>query len=139
MKKSKVLCRQDGVSLVEVLAVIVIISLIFTLIFSVLTNGQKQHNSQQAKNQSQQNIAYALKVITKEIRENPNNVTVNSSTELTIDGVSYKLNGTDLMKDSTLLVDNIQQFEVVEESNAISIKIVSTAGVEVSTQIVRRS
>lgn len=139
LKKSKILWHQNGISLLEVLAVTILISLISIFIFNILTSGQKQYNNQQANNQSQQNISYALKVLTKEIRQNPETINVISASELEIDGVLYKLNGTDLMQNSTILVNNIEEFEVLEDSNAISIRIVSTSGVEVSTQIAKRS
>lgn len=139
MKKSKILWRQNGISLLEVLAVTILFSLISILIFNILVSGQKQYNNQQANNESQQNISYALKVLTKEIRQNPETINVISASELEIDGVLYKLNGTDLMQNSTILVNNIEEFEVLEDSNAISIRIVSTSGVEVSTQIAKRS
>lgn len=139
MKKSKILWRQNGISLLEVLAVTILFSLISILIFNILVSGQKQYNNQQANNESQQNISYALKVLTKEIRQNPETINVISASELEIDGVLYKLNGTDLMQNSTILVNNIEEFEVLEDLNAISIRIVSTSGVEVSTQIAKRS
>lgn len=137
MKKLKII-QQEGISLVEVLAVIVITSIIFTLLYGILSNSQSQYIKQKEANQSQQSISYTLKILTKEIRKHPESITIINEKEIIISGVSYQLNGTDLMQDSNILASDIKEFYVNENGDTISIKIVSSSGEEVSTQIVKR-
>lgn len=138
MKKSKIL-QQEGISLVEVLAILVITSIIFILLYGILSNGQNQYIKQKQANQDQQNISYALKILTKEIRKNPNSIIVSNENGIIISGVSYQLKDTDLMQDSNVLASDIKEFQVKQNGEAISIKIISSSGEEVSTQIVKRS
>lgn len=58
-----------GFTLVEVLAVIVIGAIITVAISSILINATTQHTNQQADTRQLQDISYALKVVTKDIRK----------------------------------------------------------------------
>lgn len=58
-----------GFTLVEVLAVIVIGAIIVVAISSILFNATTQHTNQQADTRQLQDISYALKVITRDIRK----------------------------------------------------------------------
>lgn len=140
MKTARNLKNQHGISLVEVLGVIVILSFVGVLLFSIISSGQKQHSNQSEKNRELQDISYALKVITKEIRQNPGTIDVDSSlNKLEINGVSYERSGKDLMRDSTIFISNIAEFQVDEIGGTIIIELKSSSGEEVSTQIVERS
>lgn len=130
--------KQQGFTLVEVLATITILSLVILLLMGILTNGQNQFTNQNEKNHKLQNISYAFKDITKKIRQHPNEIVVGVN-ELTINGVHYYQNGTNLMKDSIVIVHNIQEFQVKEIANTISIIFKTTSNESFSTQIVKRN
>lgn len=61
--------NEKGVTLVEILAVLVISSLIIVLIFSVFSTGRKQYDFQTDKAEQLDDVRLAAKVITKEIRQ----------------------------------------------------------------------
>ena len=60
--------HQQGFTLVETLAVVVIISIISVLLFSILSSSTSTHQKQ-AKKQNLQDTSYALKLITKDFRK----------------------------------------------------------------------
>ncbi|WP_096550728.1 PilW family protein [Ureibacillus thermosphaericus] len=61
--------NQQGLTLVEVLAVIIILSIIFTFIFSIMNSSISQHSEQGKEVQQIQSGAYILKQITKDMRK----------------------------------------------------------------------
>lgn len=63
------LTNQKGLTLLEVLAAVTIISIIIVLLYGILFNSKEQYNSQTEKNEQLSDISYALKVITKDIRK----------------------------------------------------------------------
>ena len=139
MRTLRILKKQHGVSLVEVLAVIIILSVVGVLLFSIISSGQKQYSNQSTKNQELKDISYALKVITKEIRQNPGTIEVDSDiNQLEIKGVKYKRSGTNLMRGTVTFVSNIDDFIVNKTSDTVKIKLKSSTGQEVSTQITER-
>lgn len=69
---NRLLKNEKGVTLVELLAVMVIGGIVMVLIMSIFSNGQKQYSSQTAKAEQLNDVRYAAKVITKEIRKAEN-------------------------------------------------------------------
>ena len=65
----KYIKNEKGLTLVEILAVIIIGSIIMLLISNVHLFGQKQYKSQSEKSRHLYDVTYAAKVITKEIRK----------------------------------------------------------------------
>lgn len=143
---------QQGISLVEVLATIVILAIVSSLLFSVITDSKKQYSRQTEKNQELANISFVLKIITKEIRKNPDDVSVDSFTN-TISfgekgvGTVYKLMDKNLIKvnqaanTQTILANNISKFIVEEDPNdndIILIEIIDQNNKSTKTKIIRR-
>ncbi|RNF41273.1 prepilin-type N-terminal cleavage/methylation domain-containing protein [Planococcus salinus] len=60
---------EKGITLVELLAALVISSIIVVLAMNIFSTGQNQYNSQNIKVEQLNDVRYALKVITKEIRQ----------------------------------------------------------------------
>lgn len=69
MLLNKYLKNNRGITLVELLAVIVIGSILIILISNIHVFGHKQSNKQSEKSASLFDVSYAAKVITKEIRK----------------------------------------------------------------------
>ncbi len=74
---------EQGLTLVEVLAVLVISSIIILLIFGALQFGQKNYKIQTEKTEELFDVTYAMKVITKEIRKSES-VKIDSKKALTL-------------------------------------------------------
>lgn len=83
MKITRNLKNQQGVSLVEVLGGIVILSFVGILLLSIISSGQKQYTNQSEKNQELKDISYKLKVLTKDIRK-AESVKSNASNSFTV-------------------------------------------------------
>lgn len=61
--------NEKGITLVELLAVIVIAGIAMVLIMSIIGNGQRQYSNQSANAEQLNDLRYVAKVITKEIRK----------------------------------------------------------------------
>lgn len=130
---------QQGLSLVELIAALAIMSFISVIIYSVLISGEKQYNSQSQDNQELSDIAYALKVLTKEIRKSENVQVVDNS--LIISGVTYAYSpdSKTILKNGTPYLQNIEAFTVSKDNTVVSIAITGAQQKSVSTKIVVRS
>lgn len=107
-----------------------------------MADSQKQYSNQSERNHGQQNVSYALKVLTREIRQNPDSVVFepNKKNEISINGTIYVLDNGELKRNSVSIANNIEKFEVGQsEDGTISITIQSKKGEEVSTEIAQRS
>lgn len=114
---------ERGVTLVELLAAISLLSIVLLLASSVHLFGQKQMNSQSDEVQIQSQERLAANLITKEIRKaktvevkNPNQLTVN-------DTDTYKLEGTTIKKNNEEFMTKINGFSVSKYGNQVSLKI----------------
>ncbi|MEK5441652.1 MULTISPECIES: prepilin-type N-terminal cleavage/methylation domain-containing protein [unclassified Fredinandcohnia] len=114
---------ERGVSLIELLAAIALLSVVLLLASSVHLFGQKQMNSQSDEVQIQSQERLAANIITKEIRKaktvevkNPNQLTLN-------DTDTYKLEGTTIKKNNEEFMTKINGFSVSKNENKVSLKI----------------
>ncbi len=114
---------ERGVTLVELLAAIALLSIVILLASSVHLFGQKQMNSQSDEVQIQSQERLAANLITKEIRKakivevkNPNQLTLN-------DTDTYILEGTTIKKNNEEFLTKINCFSVSKNGNQVSIKI----------------
>jgi type II secretory pathway component PulJ len=97
-----------GLTLVEVLAVLVLLSLVTLLIISVLSFGQKNYSTQQGQVQKQQDLTYVTKLITKEIRQAKSVKIENGLLVIDTNTYTFKENG--IYKNNSELVSGIQTF-----------------------------
>ncbi|WP_144547834.1 prepilin-type N-terminal cleavage/methylation domain-containing protein [Bacillus sp. X1(2014)] len=124
-----------GVTLIELLAVLSLLSIVILLVASVQLFGQNQSRNQKIEIQSQSDIRLALNMITKDIRSaksGPENVIVTiPNTEFQIKTennttIVYKFDGNKtLLKDSQPLVANIKEFILDKNAEKISLTLTS--------------
>ena len=115
--------NEHGVTLVELLAVLAMIGMILLLISNVHIFGQKQFNSQTTQINHESDVRYVMNVITKEIRRSPS---VSISNNIISTGTStFKLIGKELYQGDSVLEDGIDEFNVQQTGNKISITIKS--------------
>uniref|UniRef100_A0A942T2D4 Prepilin-type N-terminal cleavage/methylation domain-containing protein n=1 Tax=Neobacillus citreus TaxID=2833578 RepID=A0A942T2D4_9BACI len=115
--------REQGYTLIEIMAGLTLLSMVLLLANSVDLFGQKQLNVQSTEIQSQSDDRLAMKLITKEIRK-AQTVDVNNPNELTIDSVDvYKLSGTTLVKNNQVFISNISKFFVAKSGNKVTLTI----------------
>lgn len=105
--------NEKGITLVELLAVLAIGGIVMVLIMNIFSNGQNQYSSQTAKAEQLNDVRYAAKVITKEIRKSDKVEIVNSST-LKLGKSSHVIftlnNKNEILKNGTILVSGIEKF-----------------------------
>jgi prepilin-type N-terminal cleavage/methylation domain-containing protein len=106
-----------GLSLIEILAATVLISIITLLAFDIVNASQKQSVEQTKEGQQINDAAYVLKVITKDIRKTskveikPNNEYIFHLHE-TGQQVIYKYVNNELLRNDQLLANHIEDFEI---------------------------
>ena len=148
--------KESGLSLMELLATIVIASILITFIMGIFIFMQKKSDSQKDEVKGLSDITIALKSITKDIRfaetgdddeskkpvETSENEPFNYLFIRTTDGpVTYELKDDILMKNNSKYIYDVQKFEAIPDTdndNKIDIYIKSKSGKEVSTEIVLR-
>ncbi|MFJ7735060.1 PilW family protein [Lysinibacillus sp. NPDC097287] len=153
--------KESGLTLIETLAVTVIASIVLLLLYSIISQSSNTHQKQTTANTEIKDAAYALKVITKDIRKHPGNVTLPSDTELKIEPATepeirfvfnkeqkiIERNGQILSTGiNDFLVSNITLEELADtqnnasspNSNLISIQITNLQGRTYSTELYLR-
>ena len=113
----KIRTNEKGVTLIELLAALSLLSVILLLATSIHMLGLKQSSSQITNIQNQSNIRLAMNIITREIRKASTvsfvNIddAVNTNDQLIINGVDvYKLENKSITKNANTLISNIQTF-----------------------------
>lgn len=124
--------NESGMTLVELLASIALLSVVLSLVGAVHLFGQKQYLAQSYSAGQSNDFAYTLSVISKEVRKKPfADVTVSESESgdaiLTVGVEAYSQKGAQLVKNNDqVLADGVADFTVelnaTEKSVAIVLK-----------------
>lgn len=115
--------NEHGVTLIEILATLTLLSIILLLANSVHLFGQNQMSVQSKVIETQTNERLAINLITKEIRK-AQKVEVKAVNELTINSSDvYKLDGTILKKNNETFMTKIDEFHVEKSGNRIKLSI----------------
>ncbi|KGR84813.1 prepilin-type N-terminal cleavage/methylation domain-containing protein [Lysinibacillus odysseyi] len=130
----------SGLTLIEILAVVIILSLISIIIMNILTNSSKTHKNQVIENQQLVDVTYLSKVLTKDIRKSTHyeklrdygNFKITSS--VTGEEYLYEYNNSTnkVYRNGTLLADHIIEFSVNE---SLDIIIASEKGPAIETKL----
>lgn len=121
--------NERGITLVELLAAIVLASIVMLLIYSVLMTGTKQYKSQFDKNKQVTEISYTLKMITKDIRKTEKPILISSS-EIDLNGIKYSKNGSNITRNGVVIASVIDSFNVVVDDDRWIIEIKSAENKE---------
>jgi prepilin-type N-terminal cleavage/methylation domain-containing protein len=123
---ANVIKGNKGLTLVEVLTTLALLSMVMILASSLHLFGQKQLNSQTADIEEQSDVRLVIKMITKDLRSaNTEEINLISQHEIEINSVNYKFisdTGT-LTKDGQLIAHNIQKFELGKTGNEVTVNI----------------
>ncbi|MFB1051784.1 PilW family protein [Paraliobacillus sp. JSM ZJ581] len=119
--------EQKGITLVELLAVLSLMSIIIMLVGSAMMFGQKQYKNQTEMIEHQDQVRYVMATITKEVRShNPSQVSVTDDV-LNIGSDSYEFSAPHVLKNGTSISDEIGLFEIKKNDLELDIAIASTA------------
>ena len=128
-----------GLTLVEVLATLVVASLVMILIVNIHLLIQNQYTIQSKKSQELVNVAIAMKDITREIRSAARVDVVDNTVVLNDGAIIYELNENNvLMKNDIHLIYHVKRFDTSMDENKITIEIESESGRTLDTEIVIR-
>lgn len=115
-----------GVTLVEVLAVLVLLSLVFLLFMSTQLFGQREYSTQTQQISNEESLQFVIKDITREVRRIDDNSKIKvdvQKSELQIGSSVYFLINNELKKNSTILADNIEDFKLEFNSSKDTLNI----------------
>ncbi len=131
--------NQDGLTLIEILAVMVLLSIITSSIFGLLISGNKNFERQSDNNSQLNELTFVLKQVTKDVRQS-STVQI-SSNILTLDSTTYlyNVNTQSLERNGQVLSTSIKQFQVLQNNNQLFIAITGIFGKTVQTTVVLRS
>ncbi|MEY2370799.1 MULTISPECIES: PulJ/GspJ family protein [Lysinibacillus] len=137
--------HQQGFTLVETLAVVVIISIISVLLFSILSSSTSTHQKQAKNNKNLQDTSYALKLITKDFRK-ATQFDDATDTFTTRDGQkTYILSNNTITRNGEIIATNIKEFELKNKNHdnqnkpiILTIRIKNTSDKEISSELTSR-
>ena len=130
--------NESGMTLVELLASIALLSVVLSLVGAVHLFGQKQYLTQSYSARQSNDFAYTLSVISREVRKAPfADITVSESGDtLLIDGaVAFSQQGAELVKNTDqVLAEDVEDFVVTPDATTKSLKIVLKSLSEMNSQ-----
>lgn len=131
--------NEEGITLVELLAVFVISGIVIMLIIGVQIYTQNQFQSQSEQSKKLTDVTIAMKEITKDIRSNTIDSWDADDKKLQFsDGKYYQLIDDTLFKSGSPYIYDIKVFNVEREGNEVSIEIESITGQQIDTTLVER-
>ncbi|PTQ85999.1 prepilin-type N-terminal cleavage/methylation domain-containing protein [Trichococcus patagoniensis] len=138
-KSSKINLRNEsGMTLIELLASIALLSVVLSLVGAVHLFGQKQYLTQSYSARQSNDFAYTLSAISREVRSTPfASITVSESGDtLLIDGaVAFSQRGAQLLKnENQIMADDVQEFLVTRDPATESIGILLKSMSEMNSQ-----
>lgn len=133
---------EDGLSLVELLAVLAISSIVLLFISTIHIFIQNQYNSQSTDVKELTDITIAMRAITKDIRSAHHVETPEGSKKMIIkigdQTTSYLFEDNILKRNGAPYIYELEDFEAIYYDSKIQLKITSQTGKEVETEIVMR-
>lgn len=127
-KFRKLVSDNRGLTLVELLAVIVLLSIILIMVSSIHLMGVKQYNVQSQVIKNQDNVRLAMSMLTKDVRSastvsvTNNQLTLATGSQTTI----YSQGQSALNKNGYPVIKGISQFIVIQNGNKVTITLVSS-------------
>ncbi|CAM5182922.1 hypothetical protein UACE39S_05322 [Ureibacillus acetophenoni] len=132
--------NQNGLTLVEVLATLIISSIVVVILFSVFSGANKEYNKQTGVNQDLADVSYALNVLTNEIRLNENSY-ISEDGSIVVDDTTYRYDeeSSTITKtkesETTVFMNNINDFIVSQNGHLINLSITANNEKTVSTSV----
>lgn len=136
--------NQRGITLVELLAVITLLSVVSLLIIGIIIQAQGTYKKNQVTNFTTTEMSLLVNSITRDIRQFPEGVSV--SNEMlniqTSDGemISYKFDSVEsnIKRDDNILLRSVTEFVPVLNDGLVTIEIKDNSGKEWKSTIVIR-
>ena len=138
--------NEKGLTLVEILAFIVLAAIISVLAYNLLSSTNAEGAAQTKENRELQTVTYALKVVTKDVRQSIGANIVNDKRFTLVnalnvsDNVNYVYNESlkTLSRNSQIIAVNVELFEVIHTPVSITLKITNSKNESVETTLYYR-
>lgn len=128
----RILKNEDGITLVELLASLAILSVVILLVGSVHIFGQTQFISQTESAGQSNDLRYSLTLVSRDIRQ-AEEISFESGV-LKLDGLTYTHSGNALRRNGEVLSERVSLFEVEFNDEKADILISSTGNRQGNTQ-----
>lgn len=115
---------EKGITLVELLAALVLASIVMLLVYNVLLSGTKQYKTQLEKNNQLTEISYAFKMITKDIRKTEKPEIISSS-KIKLNDINYSQDGNTITRNGVVIASSIEHFQITKSGDKLVIEIES--------------
>lgn len=110
--------NQKGITLIEVLAALVLVTIVFALVIGIVINSQNNYKRQQSINLNTADMTILLNKMTSEIRKNPDSISATSKkliiTPKTGSPISYLFDSTS----NTLSRNGVAQSKKLTDFNS---------------------
>lgn len=109
--------NQKGITLIELLAVLVIISIFSLLIINFIISSQRTYTSQQAESFQLAETTIFFNMVLTDIKQNPNAVNIDSNmitiNNGNIDSISYRFDSSKkvVVRNGTVVLNGVKSFE----------------------------
>lgn len=138
--------NEKGLTLVEILAFISLAAIISILAYNLLSSTNAEGAAQTKENRELQTVTYALKVVTKDVRQSISAIKVNDEQFTLVnalnvsDNVDYVYNESlkTLSRNSQIIAVNVELFEVIHTPVSITLKITNSKNESVETTLYYR-
>lgn len=121
--------NEAGITLVELLAALSILSVVIILAGSIHMFGQRQFISQTESASQANDFSYAMTVMTTELRkQNPGNVEVEDGIIKINDKVAFYQDGDALIDRETIIAESVDNFNpvIIDDGTGVEVSIEST-------------
>ncbi|WP_062515477.1 prepilin-type N-terminal cleavage/methylation domain-containing protein [Halobacillus sp. KGW1] len=117
--------KEDGVTLVELLAALSLAGILLLLISNIFFTSHHQYEVQTKQIDHEADVRYAMNAVTKAVRKT-DEVSI-ADQLLKTDSSTFELRGSELLQDDSLLAQNIDSFKLEKNGDQIRITIESTS------------
>lgn len=136
--------NQKGMTLVELLAAITLMSLVSVLLISIIVQSQNAYKRSQLTNLTTTEISYLINSITRDIRQSPENVTVENNKLIILpnDGSTIvyfqEVATLKVKRNSQDIISQVKDFTVSADGGSIDLEVVdSNSKAWTSTIVIR--
>lgn len=125
----KIMSNQKGITLVELLAAITLLSLVSVLVMSIIIQSQNTYKRNQLTNMTTTEMSLLINTMTRDIRQHPQQVAV-ASNVLTIsppneDPIVYRFDSAQLVlkRNNQVVISNVHNFTIAIEEGIMKLEL----------------
>ena len=127
--------KKSGFTLIETILTVTIISVVALLMFSFFSQGLNLYSVETSSADEQMNQRQVLSDITNKTRvSDPSTISVTSGV-LVVDSYTYIYNGKSILRNGTVIANDISAFNVSIADDILEIRIANASGEVITTSL----